>query len=388
MTTQTAGIERDTRDPFADFSLDTLVSATARLRPDSLAFHDRAQSHSYGILAVQAAAMARQLKDCGLKPGERILLTGGAEIALLIAIVAVLRGGFEPVLAPLDLAPEDLATCASVLGVAAIIGPSQYGNFSPADGFLATAGSVETIRLVASYGPEAFDGAVDLGAAACLRYATANPDNGLERASPAPAVPAHIITLDRQRGLKPVFHRQSTLIAAALDFVARAKIGRETPILSTLAPTRFVGLVAGPFAALLSGAALHLHGPFDAHDFLKARDRLVHPHLVAPLALAEDLLRAGVMTDLASAILASHPLAQDAGHVPQRLSAPCPLVDLYAIGETAVVAEPRRDGAALPPAHEPHVIGFGDSRVLAIASTQAADQNVAALHGAAVTADV
>jgi acyl-CoA synthetase (AMP-forming)/AMP-acid ligase II len=386
MTTRAAGMEQDAHDPFAHFSFDTLVSATARLRPDSPAFHDRTQTLSYGVLAMQVAVLARHLNDSGIKRGERILLTGGAEIALLLAIVAALRGGYEPVLAPLDLAGTDLAAYASELKVAAIIGPSHYGDFSPAETFLTTAASVATIRLVASYGPEAFDGAVDLSPAACRRYAAAIPDNGLERAAAAATAPAHIVTLDRRHGLKPFFHQQSTLVAAGLDFAARAKIGRETPILSTLPPTSFAGLVAGPFAALLSGAALHLHGPFDARDFVAACNRLAHPHLVAPLAVAQDLLRSGVMHDVASATLVSHPAAEQPLQLPETLEAPCALVDLYAIGETAAVAEPRRKGQALPPVHEPHYVGIDESRILAVAVRPATGKNLA-VYGTAVTAE-
>jgi acyl-CoA synthetase (AMP-forming)/AMP-acid ligase II len=377
-------MDREEHDPFADYSLAALISATARLRPDSLALQDRAQSLPYGGLAAQVAAIARLLSDCGLKPGERILLTGGAEISLVVALIAALRGGYEPALAPLDLEPAELAAYARALDVAALVGPSHYGELYPAETCLMTAASVATIRLVASCGPEAFDGAVDLSPAACLRYATEHPDTGLEEAGFTPALPPRVITLDRRSGLKPVFHRQLTLFAAGLDFAAHTRIGRETPILCTLPPTSFAGLVAGPIAALLSGAALHLHGPFDARDFLKTRQRLVHPHLVVPVGIATELLQADCMAGLASAILVSRASSQDGVRLPERLNAPCALVDLYAIDETAAVAEERCDGIAKPPAQEPHFIGAEDSRVVAIATLPAAGTGFA-LHGAAVT---
>jgi acyl-CoA synthetase (AMP-forming)/AMP-acid ligase II len=384
MTTQVAGQSAEERDPFADFSLAALISATARLRPDSLAFHDRAQSLPYGLLAGQVAAVARLLSDCGLKPGERILITGGAEISPIVVLIAALRGGFEPALAPLDLDPAGLADYARALDVAALVGPSHYGDLCPIETCLMTAAAVASIRLVASCGPEAFDGAVDLSPAACTRYAAAHPDDGLERGKSAPAVPPRIITLDRGHELKPVFHRQSTLIAAGLDFASRARIGRETPILCTLPPTSFAGLVAGPFAALLSGAALHLHGPFDARDFLKLRDRLARPHLVVPAAVAANLLQADAMAGLASAVLVSRPSVRVGAHLPERLAAPCAVIDLYAVDEMAAVAEERSGGVAQPPAREPHYIGVDDDRVLAIATLPASGSSFL-LHGAAVT---
>ncbi len=384
MTTQVAGVDREGHDPFAHFSPAALVSATARLRPESLAFHDRAQSLPYGVLAAQVAAVARLLSDCGLRPGERLLLTGGAEISLAVVLIAALRGGYQPALAPLDLDPADLAAYARALDVAALVGPSHYGELCPAESFLTTAASVATIRLVASCGPETLDGAVDLSPAACLRYAAEHPDNGLERDEFAPAMPPRVITLDRRNGLKPVFHQQSTLIAAGLDFAARARIGRETPILCTLPPTSFAGLVAGPIAALLSGTALHLHGPFDARDFLAARESIVHPHLVVPAGVAADLLQADVMTGLASAILVSRLSSQEPLRLPERLNAPCALVDLYAIDETAVVAEERRDGNARPPAQEPHFIGVGGSRAVTVEAVPTTGTGFA-LRGVAVT---
>ena len=237
-----------------------------------------------------------------------------------------------------------------------------------------------SIRLLATLGPGEVDGAVDLSAASVLRYAATHRDDGLERGKPAPA-PPQIITLDRRR-LKPVAHAQTTLMAAGLDFVARAEIGRATPILSTLPPTSFAGLVAGPFAALLSGATLHLHGPFAADDFLKTRDRAGHAHLVVPAAIAPDLVGAAILEGLASMVLVSR-LSADAGFTsPPPFVCPCPLVDLYAIDEAAAVAEPRRGARAAQPAPEPHFIGFDEARVLTI--ERAADHALV-FRGAAVT---
>ncbi len=93
------------RDLFSAYSFDTLISGAARLRPQGLALVDRNHSVPFDLLAGQAAALARLLAECGLKPGERLLLIGGAETTLVVAIVAALRGGFEPALAPLDLEP-------------------------------------------------------------------------------------------------------------------------------------------------------------------------------------------------------------------------------------------------------------------------------------------
>jgi acyl-CoA synthetase (AMP-forming)/AMP-acid ligase II len=367
---------------FAPYSLDTLVSGAARLRLEAIAFADRTTTCPFGIVAAQVAALARLLADCGLLPGECLLLAGGAEVSLVTALIAALRGGFEPALAPLDLDEAELAAYARAVNAAALIGPTAYGELNPVDAYFAAAAAVPSIRLLATLGPGDVDGAVDLSAASVLRYAATHPDDGLERGKPAPA-PPRIVTFDRAR-LKPVAHEQATLMAAGLDFVARAEIGRATPILSTLPPTSFAGLVAGPFAALLSGATLHLHGPFAADDFLKTRDHAGHAHLIVPAAIAPDLGGAAILEGLASTVLVSRLSAGTGFTPPPPFACPCPLVDLYAIDETAAVSEPRRGARAAQPAPEPHFVGFDEARVLTI--ERAADHALA-FRGAAVTSE-
>ena len=64
--------------------------------------------------------------------------------------------------------------------------------------------------------------------------------------------------------------------------------------------------------------------------------------------------------------------------------APCPLVDLYAIDEIAGVAEQRRGVTAMPPAGEPHFVGFDEGRVLTVEAV--GDKvDVLTFKGAAVT---
>jgi AMP-binding enzyme len=365
---------------FAPYSLDTLATGAARLRPQTAALADRTRTCSYAAFATQVAGLARLLADCGLQPGERLLLSGGAEISLVTTLVAALRAGFEPALAPLDLTPAELSAYARAVNAAALIGPSEYGDLRFADAYFEVAAAVQSVRFVATLGPREFDGAVDLSHAAVSRYAAVHPDNGLERGKPAPA-PGRIVTLDRRRAA-PIAHEQATLMAASFDFGARAEIGRETPVLSTLPPTSFAGLIAGPFAALLSGATLHLHGPFAGKDFLECRARAGNAHLVIPAAVAADLAAAGILEGLASAVLVSRLSAADAYAPPPPLAGPCRLIDLYAIDESTAVSEPRRGERAVPPALEPHYVGFDEARILTVERT---GEHALAFRGAAVS---
>jgi acyl-CoA synthetase (AMP-forming)/AMP-acid ligase II len=371
------------RDFFSTYSFDTLITGAARLRPQAIALADRGASVPFDLLAGHASALARLLADSGLQPGERVLLTGGAEVSLVIAIVAALRGGFEPALAPLGLDIGELAAYARAIDAVALAGPTVYGSPVSAEMYLAAAAMTPSIRLVATLGPQEIDGAVDLSTEAVLRYAAERSEIAIERGKPAPSRAPRIITFDRQRGM-PLIHQQATLMAASLDFIARASIGRETPILSMLPPTSFAGLVTGPLAALLSGATLFLDGPFDAEAFLKRRDDSGHAHLIIPAAIGGDMAQAGVFDGLASAVLVSRLSPTMSFVPPDFVAAPCPLIDLYAIGESAAVAEQRRDGTPVPPAHAPHFVGFDEARTLTLEACPQPGQPLA-VRGAGVT---
>lgn len=371
------------REAFAPYSLETLVSGAARLRPENIAFSDRATTCPYGIVAAQVAALARMLTDYGLRAGERLLLAGGTELSLVIGLIAAVRGGFEPALAPLDLDAEELAACAKMVGAAAILGPVAYGSLTLAETYFTAAAAAPSVRFVGTFGPHEIDGAIDLSSAAIQRYAAAHPDAGLERGKSLPQA-SHVTTFDRGQR-KPVMHQQATLMAAGLDFITRAKIGRGTPILSTLPPVTFAGLVAGPFAALLSGASLYLHGPFDAAAFIKMRENAGHAHLVVPAPVATDFAAAPIARGLASLVVVSRFSAAARFTLPSSLACTIPVVDLYAVDESAVIAERRHGSTPLRPAAEPHFVGFEESRVLTI---EAAGNGPLGFRGAAVTAAV
>ncbi len=371
-------------DPFAHFGLDTLLSGAARLRPDTLALADRDEALTYSAFASRATALGHLFAEHGLRRGERVMLIGGASTAIVVALIAAIRAGLEPALAPIDLTPEELSAYARAIDAAALIGTTNYGAFTPDDHYFMAAASAESVRLVATLGPGELDGAVDLSIEAIKHHSTSAFYTGLERGKLFSTASAKIFTLRRDENFGPIMHRQSTLIAAGFDFVARAKIGRDTSILSTLPPIRFASLVAGPIATLLSGAALHMDGPFESEAFLKACDRAGRAHLIAPSMFGPDFIRAGVTKNLASLTLVSNLKTGATPALLQPLAADCPIVDLYAVEEMALIAEERRGGLAQPPAREAHYIGFENAKILAVRSAINASGGLI-FSGAAVT---
>jgi len=371
-------------DPFAHFGLDTLLSGAARLRPDTMALTDRDESLTYAAFASRATALGHLLTEHGLKRGERIILIGGASGALVVALIAAIRAGLEPALAPIDLPAKDLGAYANAINATALIGTTCYGDFCPDELYFTAAAIATRVRFVATLGPGELDGAVDLSSEAIKRHSSSAFYTGIERGRLSTAASARIFTLRRGEDIAPVMHRQSTLIAAGFDFVARAKVGRDTAVLSTFPPVRFASLVAGPIATLLSGAALYLDGPFDSDAFLKTCGRAGRAHLVVPALFGPEFAASGITKNLASLTLLSQIFSGEPPVLPPPLNAACPLIDLYTAGETAAIAEERRHGFAQPPAHESHYIGFENSKILAVKALSPSS-GASIFSGAAVT---
>jgi len=380
----TGPINETQHDPFAHFGLDMLLSGAARLRPNTLALIDGHEALTYASLASRVTSLSLMYLEHGLKRGERIILVGGASNAVTVALVAAIRAGLEPALAPIDISAQDLAAYAHLIDAAAFIGMTHSGAFAVEDLYFEAAAEAPSIRFVATLGPEAIDGAVDFGPEVIRRYNPSAAPVSIERGKPSESAAAHIFTLRRGEGFSPIMHKQATLIAAGFDFVNRAKIGRETAILSTLPPTRFATLVAGPVATLLSGAALYMQGPFTSPEFFSLLSRAGEAHVIVPAAFASAFNEATKDERLASLTLLSNLQTRDPVIPEDNIEAQWPIIDLYSMDEIAAIPEPRRNGRAQRPAEDVHYIGFEKMQIAAVRA-MATPSGGLDLSGTAVT---
>lgn len=166
--------------------------------------------------------------------------------------------------------PAELVAIAAAANCTAIVGASSYAEIDLEEVLFETAARSETIRIVATLGPGAADGAIDL-APERLSLRDAKPSVAADHRP-------RIGTLSTQN--QPIFHEQGALLSAALEFVGKAEIGAGSRLLSTLAPASFASLVTGPIASLLSGAPLTLFGSFQAASLLALLDDTGPPHCV------------------------------------------------------------------------------------------------------------
>ena len=323
---------------FSLSGLNALVSTAAENSPDHILIQDDDGVSTAAQVARRVRGLASQLVVGGLIRGERVLIVGGAEAASIVAVVAALRAGLEPVLAAPGIHPIDLATCAQVSGAAALIGPSRYGDLDLGETYLSTAAIAESIRGILTHGPDRTDGAADISFPALDAMPdVVRPDEPLVVEMPTIATFAGARTAPRL-----VSHRQASLFADALSLVEQARINPSKPVISLLAPASLGGLVGGPFAAWVGASRLVLHGPFDGRRFLAHCDADPQAHVLAPAAIGRTLERCA--GDLSSMILVSRFADAESFVLPEAVAGERPVVDLYAFGEASVLAQRRQNG--------------------------------------------
>lgn len=318
--------------PLTTFGFDALVAGAARLRPSRVAVCDislRGEGDiAHGALDRRIGAFRRHLQDLRFPLGSRVILCATPNADGIVALTGVIAAGLEPVLAPLHLSQRALAEGARAASAVALIAPASFGGFDLEETLLGVAAATPSIRLLGTLGQTTIDGAVDFTAASL--DATTPEMATTERASEKVSIGA----LDSDGAL--AFLEQGAFLGYGLDLVAKARISANMPIISLVSPGTIAGLVAGPLAALLSGAPLHFLAPFHASAFLAHLDEIGPARLVAPKAILPDLDRADLFASgaLVSCIAISQ---RGAEHVDTtRCITMCPIVDIVSDGAAAI----------------------------------------------------
>ncbi len=378
-------------DPLASLNFDSLLTTAAKLRPDNIALietsGEAANALTCATLNERVNAMAAAWLNLGIAPGERIVITATTSPACIVTMIGALRAGIDVALAQPFLSGEDLAGFAIATGAVAISGETTCGDLDLGSMYLQAAAAAQRVRVIIALGDEAMDGAVR------LNPMTVPAGNDIA----AQINHARLITRDETKQI--YFHRQATILAAAIDFITRAQIVPGVPLVTTILPASFAGLTAGPACALMAGSPLVMHAPFDAKLFAATIDALRPVNLIAPATLDEDIAAAGLADPryLNTLILLTRlkQLPVDMPPEPgnQIMDTQIPVIDLYGIGEIAAIAEPRLSGARIVPLATGHMLDIDGMSILAarrklhyLAANGRLDM-VVALEGAAVSQD-
>lgn len=329
-----APFPEQTTHPLSAFGLDMLARGAARLRGDRVALSEAgpgatASELTYRDLDHLVAAFAARAAECGLRPGDRVVIVGAARAAVVAAILGALSAGVEPVVAPAHLTAGALAFLAQGTGAAGIFAPTLFGGLDMEPLLLEAAAAAPGVRIVGSLGPGVADGAIDFSprgvggteAASRVMRRDAPPRIGL-------------VLRPEQKAPRATFIAQSALVAQGLDVVSALGLAADRPLVSTLSPASLAGLIAGPVAALLAGAPLVVFGPFDAAGLALLIDRSGPACLVAPAAAAGELIESGVCAGLDCLALAGAAGAW-------RGAAPCPAYWLESDGDGRLSVSPK-----------------------------------------------
>lgn len=320
-----------------------LADGWAERSPEDLAWSDQWERRSWSGRAAsrltwrdireRSCLIAARLSRLSLGPGALvgICLPNGTD--WMVAFLAVERAGLTPCCLPVDAAGPDLAAAIETAGLEAIVTQAAIGDLRPAQTICEIAARYYGLRYVLGFGPHLPDGVTDL-------------DAETRRPGAAPGSLPHagrsrgIVTFERSAGgWRPVLRSHPSLIAAAAPLVAAVRPGRPDTLVTLLAPDDLKAIVAGPMMSLLTGCAVEAQGLFRRADLDRSLLSNRNALLVAP-GWMEGVLRRHL---LACPRLI---LAHDA---PSRLPGPDPdldAVDLMALGESALLAAPRREGLA------------------------------------------
>jgi hypothetical protein len=344
--------------PWAGITLPDLFAASVQANPQAAAFRWHGESGAGGVKTMTFATaeravqrMAEQFGDIGLQPGHVVVISVAGTWEAPLVLLAALRAGLTPCLASPTLPLDAMTGLLAQAGVGAVVTVGTAGTLRPAECWRSAAAAAGGGRFVLAFGSRLPGGVLPLDGL----FASA-ADAGFAATGQRVAAQPPVLTTTLVDGQVAVArHEQDGLVAAGLLLVVRAGMASAEPILTTLAPVSHAGLVTGLVPALLTGATLWQIPTFGAAAFLAAVDAMGRGHVVAPAAVQDAMVTAGVARGARSCILLHRPVAQFETR-PAPGGAAGVLVDALACGEQGLLVGRRsEDGAS--------TLAVGESRV-------------------------
>ncbi|WP_342362469.1 AMP-binding protein [Terrarubrum flagellatum] len=237
---------------------------------------------------IAAAHLAWLLNQLGVAKGDRVILMAPNSDRAAITLAGLLRGGFQPFLAPTDLPFADGFAITTNTRPTAVIAENVGASGATIEAAARLAAASASVRFVLGFGPGLPKGVMDLsprlerirdGAIDVQRA-----DDAVETATLMAALPGGEIA---EIALAP-------LLATCADLGSTASLRSGDRIVSPLPLRDPVGLAAGLFAGLFAGSELALLDAPDRRALAAAFDTQRACHLVWPAAhdhLAAELLK-------------------------------------------------------------------------------------------------
>ncbi len=336
--------------PWVHLTVDGLSRLSARARANDLAlteapdtgvwYHRSAQSLTQAELQARARRFGQQMEALGLARGDRVILHLPNVVDLTVAMLGLQAAGFVPCPVPIGWELAEMRNACDSVTAKAIITTARYGQVRPAELARQVAAAVFSIRFVCAFGSGLPDGVVALDAWEDMEFSKD------EARTQSLSGDIALVTFDRRdTGLLPLARTHSQLISDALAVSTAARIVRASHLLTTIAAATAMGVVAGMVVPVLTGAHVHLHGPFDSRVLALQLAALEGAHLLIPGALEPVLgeLNEHLAGKIGTPVLL-HRWPPPSTALVSTQPAPMRLVDLHALGETAVISAVRHTG--------------------------------------------
>lgn len=128
--------------------------------PDRTAVVTRSRTMTYGELAAEAGALARTLRDAGLRPGDAVMIDMYNRPEYLVALYACFSSGYAPVLVNFRFRAPELAQLLDDSTPSAILFPGSLGDVVVEALAITGRASVTTLVRVDDGDGDAIDGAL------------------------------------------------------------------------------------------------------------------------------------------------------------------------------------------------------------------------------------
>lgn len=335
-------------EPAAAVSLGGLLADLTAADPDAVLLRDTsaraalcdrvATQYSRAAALSRATGIATRLAGLRLPAGDviGICLPPGPEAWL--AVLATTMAGLTPCLLPLSLSEPELRDALERADARVVVTQTVFGDLRPAEIFAALAAGLFRVRFLLAFGPDVPDGIVDLDRA--RRHPL---DGGEIRTAPSPG--AGLVTIEHRAATGGLLRYRTipALIAAGTVVLAATRFRRHDVVLTYLAPDDLKGLSTGLVPCLICGATLAAD-VFSAELVAAALAQAPRTHLVLP-GWTEPIVSGLNLAAAAASIVFVHSSPDELPRAGSPRAAGR-IVDVLALGETALVAAPRSpDGA-------------------------------------------
>lgn len=290
------GVGNEPQKSDAPRTADALLSRAARLAPEALAFADPPNRQAFGLRSggrvtyqqadAAADAIAAQLSAHALKRGDVIALQVPNIVEGILLVAGAWRAGLTAVPLPMMWRLDELHHALAQINPAAVAIAARFAGTDHAALMCEAASRHVDIRYIFGLGDELHDGVTPISDWFAADPAVASGPT--DRVPVQGSEPALMTWAAGAEGTYPVPRSHQELMALGEMAVRQLGISKHDVVLSTYPLTTISSIGGVLMPALLAGAPVIMHHPFD-YDVFTAQLR---EHAVTYTAVPDAVIQA------------------------------------------------------------------------------------------------